>query len=65
VSTSVGESCSYFWGWLSDKIGRRQVLLWCTLMLSVTTVAFGFAQSFTVALVIRFTTGLIAGMLAL
>jgi MFS family permease len=55
-------SSSYFWGWLSDKVGRRQVLLWCTFLLCITTLTFGFAKSFEVALVIRFITGLIAGV---
>ncbi len=57
----VGSFSSYFWGWLSDKIGRRQVLLWCTFFLGFTTLAFGFVKSFEVALVVRFITGLIAG----
>ncbi|XP_028400589.1 probable peptide/nitrate transporter At3g43790 [Dendronephthya gigantea] len=53
---------SYFWGWLADKVGRRTVLLWCNGLLAVTTLAFGFSKSFEVALVIRFTTGVIAGI---
>jgi MFS family permease len=55
-------SSSYFWGWLSDKVGRRQVLLWCTSLMGIATLAFGFSKSFEVALVIRFITGLIAGV---
>ena len=52
---------SYFWGWLSDKIGRRPVLLICTGLLALATVAFGFSKSFEVALVIRLITGLLGG----
>jgi MFS family permease len=55
-------SSSYFWGWLADKVGRRQVLLWTTSMLGVVSIAFGFAKSFEVALVIRFITGMVAGV---
>ena len=54
---------SYPWGWVSDKVGRRPVLLWCNFLLALTTLAFGFAKSFEAALVIRFITGVIAGTL--
>ena len=56
-------SYSYLWGWVSDKVGRRPVLLWCNFFLGITAVAFGFAKSLEAALVIRFITGLVAGTL--
>ncbi|XP_046839921.1 protein ZINC INDUCED FACILITATOR 1-like [Xenia sp. Carnegie-2017] len=53
---------SYLWGWLSDKIGRRKVLLMCTIIIGVFMIAFGFSNSFEMAFVIRFVIGLFGGV---
>ncbi|RKO89967.1 major facilitator superfamily domain-containing protein, partial [Blyttiomyces helicus] len=53
---------SYFWGYLSDVCGRRPILLVGLTGSSLTCLAFGFAPSFGVALVLRFASGAINGI---
>ncbi|KAK1235072.1 hypothetical protein PQX77_001708 [Marasmius sp. AFHP31] len=42
---SEGLVC-FAWGWASDKIGRRPILLWAPLGLAVATVGFGLSKTF-------------------
>ena len=51
----------YFWGWLTDKIGRRPVLLISASLTYCATLAFGFSTNFYFAVVTRFLQGLFNG----
>lgn len=47
--------------WLSDHIGRRPVLVWCSVAFGVLTLATGFAPSYEWLLAIRFLDGVAIG----
>lgn len=47
----------YFWGTLSDRIGRKPVLLICLACGITSTAAFGVSATFVQALVFRMITG--------
>ena len=50
---------SYFWGWLSDKIGNRIALILGSVLMAITTFMFGFSFNFYWALTTRFFQGLV------
>lgn len=52
---------SFLFGWLSDRIGRRPILLVGTFGTLVTTVAFGFAPNIYWAIALRSLNGLLNG----
>lgn len=54
-------SCSAMWGRLSDRIGRKPVLLVGLGGTGISMLTFGFARSLTVALAARFVGGLLNG----
>ena len=54
---------SLLWGWMSDKIGRRSVLLMGMLGTLGTELLFGFSQNFAWAIAARFLWGLLNGNL--
>ncbi|KAF8969920.1 major facilitator superfamily multidrug-resistance, DHA1 sub-family [Flammula alnicola] len=54
----------YPWGFLSDRLGRRPVVLTGTAGLAATTLLFGFSTSFTGAMYTRALAGLFSGNVA-
>lgn len=54
-------SCSAMWGRLSDRIGRKPVLLVGLGGTGISMLTFGFARSLPVALAARFVGGLLNG----
>lgn len=53
--------CAPFWGQLSDRIGRRPVILWSLLGAAAAHTAFGFATNFTGLIFARGLAGLFGG----
>jgi MFS family permease len=53
---------SYFWGSLSDIIGRRPVLLIGLALTGISFLSFGFSTSYEMALFTRFLTGSFNGI---
>lgn len=54
--------CSYLWGVLSDKVGRRPVLLAALSLSSIGCLSFGFSTNYKMAIIIRFLTGSFNGI---
>ncbi|XP_074642716.1 uncharacterized protein LOC141899965 isoform X2 [Tubulanus polymorphus] len=54
---------SYFWGWLSDKKGRRVVILSNLGCLCILTLMFGFTTNLWFAIIDRFLTGVMNGVI--
>lgn len=52
---------SYFWGWLSDKKGRRPIILLCVSLIGLTTLSFGFTTNIYFAVITRMLSGLVNG----
>lgn len=52
---------SYVWGGIADCIGRKPVLIACGLLLTVTSVMFGFSINFAMCVLARFLMGLCCG----
>ena len=53
---------SYFWGWLTDKIGRRPVILISLALTIIGMASFGLSVSLTMAIITRLFVGLTNGM---
>jgi MFS family permease len=59
---SLSQFCSsLFWGWASDRIGRRPILLIGLLGNTISIIIFGFSNSLTMALFARSLNGLLNG----
>ena len=54
---------SFAWGVISDRVGRRFVLLYSTAAFTGATFVFGFASTYGVALAARFMAGFLSGSL--
>ncbi|KAE8151248.1 major facilitator superfamily domain-containing protein [Aspergillus avenaceus] len=52
---------NYFWGWLSDRIGRRPVILLGTILTAACFVAFGFCRTLAQAVVVQALMGVVNG----
>ncbi|KAI9838858.1 MAG: hypothetical protein M1819_004065 [Sarea resinae] len=52
---------NFFWGWLSDRVGRKPVILLGTLLTSACFVAFGFCRTLWQAMLVQAFMGLVNG----
>ena len=52
---------NFFWGWLSDRIGRKPVILTGTLLTSACFVAFGFCRTLKQAILVQALMGMVNG----
>lgn len=52
---------NFFWGWLSDRIGRKPVVLTGTILTAACFVAFGFCRTLGQAIVIQVLMGMVNG----
>lgn len=57
-------SASIFWGWLSDRIGRKPVLLTGLAGTGISMLMFGFAPNLKMALLARALGGFLNGFVA-
>ncbi|KAJ3302275.1 hypothetical protein HDV03_005214, partial [Kappamyces sp. JEL0829] len=54
---------SYLWGWLSDRYGRRPVMLIGLFLTGTSFLSFGFSTTYSMALIIRFLNGSLNGII--
>lgn len=54
-------STNFYWGWLSDRIGRKPVILTGTVLTSACFLAFGFCKTLGQAVAVQILMGLVNG----
>ncbi|KAJ5822674.1 hypothetical protein N7447_005014 [Penicillium robsamsonii] len=54
-------STNYFWGWLSDRVGRKPVILLGTFMTALCFVAFGLCRTLVQAIIVQALMGMVNG----
>ncbi|KAI3132059.1 hypothetical protein CBS147325_8893 [Penicillium roqueforti] len=54
-------STNYFWGWLSDRVGRKLVILLGTFLTALCFLAFGFCKTLVQAIVVQALMGVVNG----
>lgn len=54
-------STNFYWGWLSDRIGRKPVILTGTVLTSACFLAFGFCKTLGQAVAVQLLMGLVNG----
>ncbi|KAJ5173734.1 uncharacterized protein N7500_001665 [Penicillium coprophilum] len=54
-------STNYFWGWLSDRVGRKPVILLGTFLTALCFVAFGFCRNLVQAITVQALMGVVNG----
>ena len=59
----IDDYFSYFWGFLSDQIGRKPVMIISGIYFGISTLLFGFTVNFAMAVVTRFLIGFGEGMI--
>lgn len=52
---------NYFWGWLSDRVGRKPVILIGTISTAICFVAFGFCRTLWQAVLVQALMGMVNG----
>ncbi|PLB41102.1 MFS transporter [Aspergillus candidus] len=52
---------NYFWGWLSDRVGRKPVILLGTILTAVAFVGWGFCRTLTQAIAVQALMGIVNG----
>lgn len=59
---ALAQFCTnFFWGWLSDRIGRKPIVLTGTLLTAACFVAFGFCRTLWQAILVQVLMGLVNG----